>query len=210
MRHLGLILFLAGLHLSRAVCASAGEAPGTQTEWERTRRAAEQEGQVAVYIAGYDALIDSSAFQKAYPKIRVVSAAGSGTQLAERIAAERRAGKYLADVYNGGGNSLFQVLYQGTMLDPIKPVLMLPEILDQSKWWEGKHMYVDREGQYIFVYEGNVSGGVNPGYNINFIKPADFKSYCDFLDPKLKGKIVSIDIRKVRGAGRGGRYHRGG
>ena len=171
------------------------------TEWEETVKAAEKEGQVTVYIAGYGAIIDSGAFQKVYPKIKVASVTGSGTQLAPRIAAERRAGKFLADAYSGGGNSLYQVLYSGKMLEPLKPALILPEVLDQSRWWEGKHKYVDREGQYIFVYEGNVSGGATPGYNINLLKPDDFKSYWDFLNPKLKGKIVSVDIRKVRGAG---------
>ena len=33
------------------------------------------------------------------------------------------------------------------------------------------------------------------------IDPREYKTYWDFLNPKLKGKIVSTDIRKVRGAG---------
>jgi len=201
MRYLGLILFLAGLHLSRAMCASAGEAPGTQTEWERTRRAAEQEGQVTVYISGYEAVLASGIFQKAYPKIRIESVTGSGTQLAPRIASERRAGKYLADVYNGGGNSLHQILYLGKMLDPIKRALILPEVVDESRWWEGRHKYVDAEGAHVFVYEGNVSGGAGPSYNTKLLNPNDYNSYWDFLNPKLKGKIVAVDIRQVRGAG---------
>lgn len=118
-----------------------------------------------------------------------------------RIAAERRAGKYLVDVYSGGGNSIYQVLYLGKMLDPIKPALLHPEVLDESKWWEGRHKYVDRERRHMFVYEGNVSAGATPGYNINLLNPREFKSYWDLLNPKLKGKIVSIDIRQVRGAG---------
>ena len=172
-----------------------------QAEWEKTVKAAEEEGQVSIYIAGYGKVIDSGEFQKAYPKIKVVSVTGSGTQLSQRIAAERRAEKFLADVYNGGGNSLYQVLFLNKILDPLKPALILPEVLDTSKWWENKHKYVDNEGEYIFVYEGNVSGGGNPAFNTEQIKPGDFKSYWDFLSPKLKGKIVSLDLRKVRGAG---------
>jgi len=170
-------------------------------EWTKTIEAAEKEGQVTVYIAGYGALTDSGAFQKAYPKIKVVSVTGSGTDLSGRIAAERRAGKNLADVYSGGGNSLFQVLYLGKMLDPIKPALLMAEVVDPFKWWEGKHKYVDREGQYILVYEGNVSGGAAPGYNTQQLKADEFKSYWDFLQPKLKGRVVAVDIRKVRGTG---------
>jgi iron(III) transport system substrate-binding protein len=47
----------------------------------------------------------------------------------------------------------------------------------------------------------NVSAGATPGYNINLLNPREFKSYWDFLNPNLKGKIISIDIRQVRGAG---------
>lgn len=187
--------------------ASAAETTSNwQAEWDRTVRAAEQEGQVTVYIAGYEAVIESGIFQKAYPKIKVVTVGGSGTQLAPRIAAERRAGKYLADVYNGGGNSLHQVLYLGKMLDPIKRALILPEVLDPSKWWEGKHKYSDPEGAYVFVYEGNVSAGGGPSYNVNLLKPKDYPSFWDLLDPKLKGKIVAADLRQVRGAGLSWQY----
>ncbi len=174
---------------------------GSLTDWEEMVKAAEKEGQVMVYISGYVPLIDGGYFQKAFPKIKIVGVSGEGSQLAPRIVSERRAGKYLADVYSGGGNSIYQVLYLGKMLDPIKPALILPEVVDESKWWEGKHKYVDRERQYMFVYEGNVSAGATPGYNINLLNPREFKSYWDFLNPKLKGKIVSIDIRQVRGAG---------
>ena len=109
-----------------------------QAEWDRTVRAAEQEGQVTVSIGGYGAIIDSGVFQKTYPKIKITHITGAGTDLTQRISAERRAGKYLVDVYNGGGNSLFQVLYRGKMLDPIKSTLILPEVTDATKWWEGK------------------------------------------------------------------------
>jgi len=196
----GSILGLLILCVSLPVFAGEGR-PLRQQEWERTVRAAEEEGQLTVYIAGYGAIIDSGAFQRAFPKIKVVSITGSGTDLSSRLAAERRAGKYLADVYNGGGNSIYQTLYLGKMLDPIKPALILPEVLDVSKWWEGKHKYVDREGEFVFVYEGNVSGGASPSYNSKLLNPNEFKSYWDFLNPKLKGKIVSIDVRKIRGAG---------
>ena len=87
------------------------------------------------------------------------------------------------------------------MLDPIRPALMLPEVTDPSKWWEGKQKYVDREGRYMIVYEGNVSSGGSPAYNTQLINPKDYRSFWDFLNPKLKGKIASIDIRKVRGIG---------
>ena len=172
-----------------------------QAEWDQTVRAAEKEGQLTVSIGGYGAIIDSGVFQKAYPKIKITHITGAGTDLTQRIIAERRAGKYLVDVYNGGGNSLFQALYLGKVLDPIKAALIVPEVTDQTKWWEGKHKYADKDGQYILVYEGNVAAGAGAAYNTQLVDPNEYKTYWDLLNPKLKGKILSTDIRRVRGAG---------
>lgn len=201
MRH-RLALYGLILGLCSSGFSHAAESMSTwQAEWERTVKAAEEEGQLTVYIAGYGALIDSGLFQKVYPKIKVTSVTGSGSQLAPRIVAERRAEKYLADVYSGGGGSLYQSLYLGKMLDPLKPALILPEVIDPTKWWEGKHKFIDPEERYIIVYEGNVAAGASPAYNSNLINPKDYKSMWDLLNPKLKGKIVSPDIRRVRGTG---------
>src|SRR5499426_4774296 len=194
-------LIVCATLLSCRLEAGADAKSDWQAEWDQTVRAAEKEGQVTVTIGGYGAIIDSGVFQKAYPKIKITHITGVGTDLTQRISAERRAGKYLADVYNGGGNSLYQVLYTGKMLDPIKPTLILPEVTDSARWWEGKQKYADKEGQYIFVYEGNVSAGAGAAYNTQLLDPREYKSYWDLLNPKLKGKILSTDIRKVRGAG---------
>ena len=202
MKFVFLVFLIAGHFVAGNRLVFAAESkPSWQSEWDRTVRAAEQEGQVTVSIGGYGAIIDSGVFQKTYPKIKVTSITGAGTDLTTRISAERRAGKYLVDVYNGGGNSLFQVLYRGKMLDPIKPALLLPEVTDPTKWWEGKQKYADKDGQYILVYEGNLAAGAGAAYNNQLIDPSEYKSYWDFLNPKLKGKILSTDIRKVRGAG---------
>ena len=194
---LGVLLLLVP---SRVVFA-AESTDSWRAGWEQTVRAAEKEGELVVFIGGYSAIIDAGIFQKAYPKIKITHVTGAGTNLTQRISAERRAGKYLVDVYNGGGNSLFQVLYRGKMLDSIKAALILPEVTDATKWWEGKQKYADKEGQYIFVYEGNVAAGAGAAYNSQLLDPREYNSYWDFLNPKLKGKILSTDIRRVRGAG---------
>jgi iron(III) transport system substrate-binding protein len=201
MKYKGGAVEIALLCALVVILVATGSYADWKSEWDQIVRAAEKEGQVNVYIAGYSAIVDSGVFQKAYPKIRVISATGSGTDLTTRLASERRAGKYIADVYSGGGNSLYQVLYLGKMLEPIKPALLLPDVADVSKWWEDKHKYIDKEGQQIFVYEGNVSDGGGGSYNTQLLDPREFKSYWDFINPKLKGKILSTDIRKVRGAG---------
>lgn len=161
-------------------------------EWEKTLAAAKKEGQVTVYIYRYERLLET--FRKDYPDIKVTSVTGRGAQLTTRIVAERRAEKYLADVYSGGANGNFNVLYKGKALDSLKPILILPEVLDESKWYGGEHRYADPDGKYIFAYLANPSSA-QLYYNSSLVNPKEFKSHLDLLSPKWKGKIVSLDPR---------------
>jgi iron(III) transport system substrate-binding protein len=170
-----------------------------QEEWQATLQAAKREGQVTVYVSGYGAVLDAGHFQKDFPEIKLVTVTGQSGQLGPRILSERRAEKYLADISSAGANPNYQLLYASKMLEPISSALILPEVIDSSKWWGGKHWYIDPEEQYIFVYVGNVTG--TGAYALNALNPAEFKSYWDFVNPKWKGKIVARDIRT---AGPGG------
>jgi hypothetical protein len=60
----GLILFYA---IDGAVAAQAK--PTWQREWEKTLEATKKEGQVTVYIAGYEAVLPD--FEKVYPDIKL-------------------------------------------------------------------------------------------------------------------------------------------
>jgi len=174
-----------------------------QVEWEKTVAAAKKEGQVNVYIGGWGVVLDSGAFQKAYPEIKVVSVASrGGGEIAQRILAERRAGKFLADVSIEGFNSNYLNLHKkAKVFDPVKPLLLLPEVADESKWWQGKHSYLDPEGQYVFRFTGIPQAG-GTHYNTKLVNPKELKSFWDLLNPKWKGKIESRDAR-VPGPGNG-------
>ncbi len=161
-------------------------------EWERTLAAAKKEGQVTVYIYRYEGLLRD--FKRDFPGIDVVSVAGRGNDLTTRIMAERRAGKFIADVYSGGTNSLYNTLYKGKALDPIKPLLTLPEVTDLSKWYGKEHRYADPEGKFIFAFIGSASNA-QLAYHTKMVDPKEFKSYWDVTNPKWKGKIVSLDPR---------------
>jgi hypothetical protein len=136
-----------------AVCTRAAESgPAWQVEWEKTLKAAETEGEVAVYVVDYPRFAVSQ-FQKAYPKIKLLSVDGpSGPALSSRLMAERRAGKYLADLYIAGQGTHVSVLYPAKALAPMPPVFILPEVKDQSKWFKGKHRSVDPETRHSFVF----------------------------------------------------------
>ncbi len=173
--------------------------PAWQVEWEKVLAAAKKEGQVAVYISGYEEVLPD--FQKEYPEIKVAAVTGRGSQVGQRLLAERRGEKYLADVVSAGGVTTYQQLFPAKVFDPIKPALLLPEITDPSKWYEGRHHYADPENQYIFSYVATATYG-SISYNTKLVDAKDFKSYWDLLNPKWKGKIISRDVR-VPGPGSG-------
>src|SRR5258705_110936 len=188
-------LFAAIVFLCAATLNSAAQSnPAWQLEWEKTLEAAKKEGQVVVYISGYEAILQD--FEKEFPEIKVVAVTGRGNQLGPRLLAERRAEKYLADVSSTGANPNYQQFHAAKALDPIKPALILPEVTDQTKWYLKKHQYSDPDGQYVFNYVGSATyGAVN--YNTKLVDVKDFKSYWDLLNPKWKGKIEVRDIREA-------------
>jgi iron(III) transport system substrate-binding protein len=170
-----------------------------QLEWEKVVEGAKKEGQVVIYISGYEELLPH--FQKEYPEIKINAVTGRGSQLGQRLIAERRGEKFLADVVSAGGVTTFQQLYPAKVFDPIKPAFILPEITDTTKWYQGRHHYADPENQYVFSYVGCATYG-SVGYNTKLVDAKDFKSYWDLLQPKWKGKIISRDVR-VAGPGSG-------
>ena len=180
--------------LCSAQAIAAQAKPAWQQEWEKTLEAAKKEGQVVVYISGYEAVLPE--FEKEFPEIKVTAVTGRGNQLGPRLLAERRAEKYLADVSSTGANPNYQQYYLAKALDPIKPALILPEVTDQTKWYLKKHQYSDPEGRYVFNYVGSATyGAVN--YNTKLVDAKDVKSYWDLLNPKWKGKIEARDIREA-------------
>src|SRR6266496_491970 len=196
-------LLALGLALTKVSVEAAEFKPEWQVEWEKTIEAAKREGNLSVYFwQGGNLEKVILAFQKKFPEIQVTTAGGRGSKFVVRLTSEQRAGKYLADVCMCGVTSPYEVLLkQAKALDPIKPAFLLPEVVDESKWWEGRHHFQDPEGQYIFAFWGRPSA-TRVSYNSNLVDPRDFKSYWDILNAKWKGKIVAIDPNESAGGWR--------
>jgi iron(III) transport system substrate-binding protein len=166
--------------------------PGWQAEWEKTVKAAEEEGALVIYLTQAFEPVFREVFQKKFPKIKVTLATGRGPDLQQRVMSERRADRFVVDLYVSGNITPLTVFHKAKILDPIKPLLLLPEVLDTSVWYEGKHHYDDPESRYIFVFEGTVRSG-DITYNTKAVNAGEIKSYWDLLNPKWKGKIASVD-----------------
>jgi iron(III) transport system substrate-binding protein len=166
-----------------------------KTEWESALEAARKEKALHIYVNRGPKWEDVLAqFNKEYPEIKLTWVRANSIANATRVLAERRAGKYIGDVFLGSPTTVRNHLYPVKALDPIKPLLLLPEVVDPSKWFQSKLHFSDREGVHIFVYLGS-TGSVRSSYNTKLVNPKEFTSYRDFVRPRWKGKIASIDPR---------------
>jgi iron(III) transport system substrate-binding protein len=163
-----------------------------EKEWKTTVQAAGKEAKL-VFHSGNSVEPYFHEFQKKFPEIKVTRMLTQGGSAAhERLMAEHRAGVFVTDIVHLGAGSGSALAAAG-VLDPLKPYMILPEVLDQSKWFEGRHYFADKEGKRLLKYASNP--GVDVSYNTKLLNPDEIKSYWDFLDAKWKGKIVIYDPR---------------
>lgn len=191
MKFSGMANLLTALLINAALVGSAyGD---WKQDWDKTVAAAEKEGEVTIYgqsRAGVGKAI--LAFKDAYPKIKINFVGGSGSDLAKKIMAEHRADKHLVDLSVGGGGTMVLVYHKAGLLQPIPPQLILPEVVDQTKWWSKKHLYSDPEGQHVFMAQGDAGSGMG-AINTNAIKAGEIDSWWDLLAPKYRGRLVMTD-----------------
>lgn len=186
---------------ARIGAAADVRSPASQ-EWDTIVKKAEEEGQVSVYATDSvgNAQTIWTAFQKRYPKIKLIGTTmGRGSDLFPKLYGERRAGKFLADVFLGAPSAIYLNLYRAKIIEPIPPMLVHPGVIDVSKWWMGRHHYIDAEGQYIFMYESAVYGP--PLYfNTNLVNEKEIKSAWDLVQPRWKGKYQALQIGPTQGS----------
>jgi len=170
---------------------------GWEKEWKATLAAAKKEGKV-VLVGTPDSTTrrELPAKFKAKFGIPVEWISMRSSQVAAKMGVERRVGLYSLDVLFGGMN--LGNLYNQKILDPIKPLLMLPDVVDPSKWKKGKLWFVDPEERYILRLFNFISGMFH--INTRYVKLEEFRTVKDLLNPKWRGKI-SADDPTVPGPG---------
>ena len=106
--------------LSLAIIFHAFAQADWKTDWEKALTAAKREGQLNFYVGRYGTEPLLNEFRRDYPEIRISSVNGTGNDLGTRILTEARSGSTVADLFSGGANTNFNLLYRGKILDSLK------------------------------------------------------------------------------------------
>jgi iron(III) transport system substrate-binding protein len=185
-----LVLIVASFFVLHA--SAAAQTRGWEKEWNQTLAAVKREGKV-VLAAAPDPLLRQAlpAGFTARFGIPVEYLAGRSSEMSARLRAERQAGQFTLDVVTAGIQTMATILYREKMLDPLKPILMLPEVTDPAKWKKGKLWFIDPEEKYILRLFNSASSLFH--INTRFVKPEELKSVRDLLHPKWRGKISIFD-----------------
>jgi iron(III) transport system substrate-binding protein len=181
-----LALILLVIVIGRAEAGSAW-----QDEWERTLKAAKQEGKVAVISDSTADVRDAltGPFRAKYG-IEVDYFGVAGREIGPRLGAERKSGQYLWDVYIHGTTTGLTGMIPMGAFDPLEPALLLPDVKDPKTWRGGALEFVDPARQ-LLVATARQRGTIF--VNTNLTDPKEFKSYKDLLNPKWKGKMAMDD-----------------
>ena len=129
--------------------AARAESQEWKTKWDKVLADAKKEGKVAVAGPPGTAYRDvMRGFEKKYPEISLEFQGFTPANFAARFSKERQAGQYLWDVYITGPTSFDVTGKKAGDLDPLRPVLILPEVRDESAWLGGfQKAFLDSEKQ---------------------------------------------------------------
>lgn len=162
--------------------------PSWQREWDKTVAEGRKEGKVVLYgtFGPQTRTAIMEEMKKTYG-IEVEALSGRGTELVTKVKGERRSGLYLADLWIGGDTTMVSVLKPEGMLEPLEPQLVIPEVVDATKWYEGQLQWLDK-AKYILIFAAGPSGSIT--INTNMVKPEEIKSYKNLLEPRWKEKVM--------------------
>ena len=101
----------------------------------RVVEAAKKEGKVVV-AGSPDPVMRNDIIPKFTARfgIPIEFIAGRSSQIAARVETERASGIFSIDVYLAGPDTSANELYNDKMIDPLRPLLVMPEVADGSKW----------------------------------------------------------------------------
>ena len=187
------VAIIALFSLARSQPAPAQVRADWKEKWEKVLSDAKKEGKVAVW--GHPGELIRNAvtveFRKAFPDISVEFSAARGGEHGAKITAERDGGVYSVDVVVSGTTTALTYFKPIRALDPVEPVLILPEVTDLKNWRDNKLDFADVEGKLNLAFAEKVKNPLI--YNPNLVKEGEIDELYELLNPKWKGKIIIND-----------------
>jgi iron(III) transport system substrate-binding protein len=162
-------------------------------DWEKTIEFAKKEGKVVVSIPASTELRAGieRAFEKRYG-VDVEPVVGRASAVVRKMVDESKAGVRYVDLHMGGSESIVTGMLPEGILEPLEPLMLLPEVKDPKQWWAG-HVWVDSNKR--FVYSTLAYQTENIWFNSQLTKADEVRSFDDLLDERFKGKIGILDPR---------------
>jgi iron(III) transport system substrate-binding protein len=178
--------------LMLACLPAQAQTKGGEKEWKEAMEAAKKEGKVVV-AGSPDPVMRKEVIPKFTARfgVPVEFIAGRSSQVVSRVQTERSAGIYSVDVYLAGPDTTANELYGTKMIDPSKPLLVMPEVVDGSKWKTGRVWFADPEERFVVRPFNSVATLLF--INTDHVKPEELRSATDLLNPKWRGKISAED-----------------
>lgn len=184
--------FLALWFLLWPALPALGQTRASEKAWNAIVEAAKQEGRVAV-AGSPDPVMRNEIVPKFKERygIAVEFIAGRSSEITARVKTERAAGIFSVDVYLAGPDTTAVTLYGEKMIDPLRPLLVMPEVADATKWKRGKIWFPDPEERYVVRAFSSVATMMF--INTDYVKPEEMRAAKDLLHPKWRGKISAED-----------------
>lgn len=185
-------MLLVVLLLLCTVFPASAQDKARERQWNEILAGAKREGKVVV--AGSP---DPVMRNEVVPRFRarfgmpIEFLAGRSSELAARVRTERSAGVYSVDIFLAGPDTTANILYGERMIDPLKPLLILPDAVDGSKWKKGQPWFVDPEEKFILRPFSSVASLLF--INTDHVKPEEIRAAKDLLNLKWRGKISTED-----------------
>jgi iron(III) transport system substrate-binding protein len=208
------LIGLGSASLLVAACSGASPpaAPTGQTkpaaaqpadaDWQKVVDDANKEGHLLVSTyagTGYRKIMD--AFEAANPGIKVDQTPfqSSSRDFFPRYFQERQAGLFQWDlIIVPATEPLVQAVQPGA-IDPIRPLIVRPDVLDDKSWVDGfEGGWLDTGKVYSYAITRSRSQSL--WIDTNQVRDGEVTSYKDLLDRKWKGKILAGDLR-TKGSG---------
>ena len=176
-----------------------------EKEWSALTEAARKEGGKVVVAGSPDPVMRNEIiprFTKQFgneiiPKfkerhgVNVEFLAGRSSEITARVKTERAAGIYSVDIYLAGPDTTAVTLDGEKLIDPLRPLLVMPEVADGTKWKDGRVWFADPEGRFAVRPFSSVATMLF--INTEHVKPEEMRSAKDLLNPTWRGKISSED-----------------